>query len=178
MPRITKGTELEAKRFIAQLIRDRKDEIAGSGNKPSVVKIQRIMKSEISVEISRPTITKWVTEEDLTKYLEINTYDNNNQVKEYDELMRVAKTIWNDPSVKPSDRAKAQNSYLRAKKQKEDLLMSLAEQELKQYEAEQPNYLITFTPGSAKRKCPKCGHEFYDMGKKKDDKKTEDSNTE
>jgi formylmethanofuran dehydrogenase subunit E len=79
--------------------------------------------------------------------------------------MESAKSIWNNPSEPATARTKAYNSYLRAKKQKENLLKDLRSHEVKKAEAERPVHLIKIEPRSALRKCPKCGEEFYDINK-------------
>ena len=46
------------------------------------------------------------------------------------------------------------------------------QEKIKKAEVERPNYLINFEPNSALRKCPECGHEYFDNVKKveKDEK--------
>jgi len=175
MPRISKEKERAAKKFMATLLSTRKDEVVGKADSISSLKIAELLKKEADIVISLPTITKWM-KMDLTQYNETKVYNNHNEVKEYDVLMKSAKKIWDDESLDSTDRSKAYNSYLRAKKQKEQLLEKLAEQQIKQSEAERPIYLLDFQPSSAKHICPKCGAEFYEIEGDNNDTETKEVN--
>ena len=175
MPGIPKQDLIKAKKFVATVLAERPEVVAGQNNKPSAIKLSDLLKDETGIIITRKAMTRWL-KEDMSKYLEISTLDNNSQIKEYDTLMNSAKSIWNNPDAKPSDRTKAYNSYLKAKKQREELISRLTDEKLRQASVERPVYLVKFNPGSAKRKCPRCGNEFYEMDEKSKEK-AEDQTT-
>jgi len=174
MAQMKKEKKAKVKKYVARLLRDRRSEIVGKKDKPSSIKIKALIKEELNLDVSRQTIRTYITSEDMDKYLIINNFEGNEQIKEYNEIMASARGMWENESNDPNARTKAYNSYLRAKKQKEQLEEKLADEVLKKAEITKPNYLIHFTPNCALRHCPKCGHEFYDreLSESKKDNKT------
>lgn len=172
MPQMKKEKKAKAKKYIARLLRDRRSEIVGRGSKPSPDKIQALLKKELDMHVTRTTIRTYINKEDMDKYLIVSNFEGNEQIKEYNDIMQSAKNMWDNEANDPNARTKAYNSYLRAKKQKEQLETSLNDEVLKKAEIMKPNYLISFNPNCALRHCPKCGHDFYDreVEKKKEEK--------
>lgn len=159
---------------MADLLVNRKKEITSPDGNPHVKKIVDLVKLELGMTVTRQTIMSYL-KEDLSQYLDLTSVEYSNEMKEYDIMMASAKEIWNTFDYKPLDRTKAYNSWLKAKKQREDLERKLQAERIKEAEVRKPTYLVTFTPGHALRKCPKCSHEFYDDVKKvKSDVKKEE----
>lgn len=160
---------------MARTLRDHPSKVAGRANKTSPTKMQTLIKKELGLDIVRQTISRWL-KEGVEGYLGTTNVQDNEQIKEYTELMESAKQIWNNPDNKATERTKAYNSYLKAKKQKEALMKALTTQEVEKARAEKPNYLIKIVPRSALHTCPECGNKFYNIGDKDGDKKkTEES---
>ena len=166
MARLSEADTIRIKKFMAQALRDNPKEIAGRESKTSPTKFARYIKKELGMEVSRQTVNRYL-KENLDTYLEATNFSEHEGIKEYDMLMNSAKSIWNDSQAPATSRTKAYNSYLRAKKQKEDLLKDLRSHEVKKAEAERPVHLIKIEPRSAIHVCPKCGEEFYDENNKK-----------
>jgi len=181
MAGVPKKDLLKARQFVARTLAERPKEVAGRNGSPSATKMVNLLKAETGIVLTRQALTRWF-KEDMSKYLEITNFENNSSIREYDDLMDSAKSIWNNPENKSSDRTKAYNSYLKAKKQREDLLQQLADEKIRQADVERPIYLLSFKPGSAKHKCPNCGKEFYEMDEKAQkeikDNKTQDNASE
>jgi rubrerythrin len=165
LPRKRKGESIRIKKYIAKLLRDKPSEICNKDGKVSPTIISKIVSKDLNLSINRNTVAQYL-KEDLEKYLEISSMEHNEQIIEYNELMKTAKEIWDDKNEGGTVRAKAMHSYLRAKLQKEKLQERLMEESLKQAEVKKPTYLVTFRPASIKTRCPKCGHVFYDIPEK------------
>lgn len=174
MARLSEHDTIRIKQFMARTLRDHPSKVAGRENKTSPTKMQNLVKKETGLEVTRQTISRWL-QEGVEGYLRTTNISDNEEIKEYTELMDSARQIWNNPDNKATERTKAYNSYLKAKKQKEALMKALATHEVEKARAEKPNYLIKIVPKSAMHTCPECGHKFYDVGDK-DDKKTQDEN--
>ena len=174
MPQMKNENKAKIKKYIARLLRDRHSDIVGKWNKPSPDKIAALVEKELNLHVTRTTVRGYLNNEDMDKYLTNNNFEGNEQIKEYNDIMESARNMWENESTDPNDKTKAYNSYLRAKKQKEQLEERLAADVLKKAEVSRPNYLIKFNPSSALRHCPKCGHEYYDREtfEKKDKEKT------
>lgn len=165
--------KIRIKKYIAILLRDRPKEVYNKGGIPSPSKIVKLVNEGLpNAHISRPTAIEYL-KDNLSKYLVDTNFENSDAIAEYDEIMKSAKAMWDDNSSKTADRCKAQQTYLKAKSQKEKLLQSLEEQALKKADVKRPNYHLSFKPGSALRTCPRCGHQFYDVPKKNKDDKDE-----
>lgn len=169
MARLSEADVIRIKKFMAQTLRDNPKAVAGRENKTSPTKFTRCIKKELGIEVSRQTVNRYL-KENLDAYLEANNFSDHEGIREYEALMSSAKSIWDNPNEPATARTKAYNSYLRAKKQKENLLKDLMSHEVKKAEAERPVHLIKIEPRSALHKCPKCGEEFYDIKKTKGSK--------
>jgi len=156
---------IRIKRWLANVLTNRKDDITTPDGSPSLVKLIEMVKAELGFSITRQTMATYL-KEDLTKYLDETTGEYSNEMREYDTMMASAKEIWDNLSYKAIERTKAYNSWLKAKKQREDLERKLQAERIREAEVRKPNYLVKFEPGQAKRICPECGHEFYDNVKK------------
>ena len=170
---IGRAERLRIKRWLAELLADRRKEVETPNGEPSLTKIIALVKEELGMVVTRQTIAAYL-KEDLAKYLDKVSVASSNEMQEYDTMMRSAKEIWNNSEHKPVERTKAYNSWLKAKKQREDLERKLQAELIRQAEVKKPNFLLKFIPGHARRKCPECGHEFYDGVEKvgKDEEKT------
>lgn len=178
MARKNQGDILKAKRYIAKLLYiDKNEGIIGRENKPSPTKIKEVLERDLSLKFDRKTIMAYL-EEDLTKHLNEETEQvvTSDEIQEYNDLMDVAKKVWDDIDAKPSDRSKMAKVYLDAKKQKEIRLKQLEEIQIKRTEVKKPVHLLKFFPQNALHKCPKCGEEFYDNFGNKKEENNEDTN--
>jgi len=158
---IGRAERMRIKKWLAELLINRRKEIDTPNGNPNLNKIVKLVKTELGMIVTRQTIATYL-KEDLAKYLDMVSVESSAEIQEYDEMMRSAKYIWDNLEHKPVERTKAYNSWLKAKKQREDLERKLQAELLRQAEVKKPNYLIKFVPGHALRKCPACGHEFYD----------------
>lgn len=177
MARMSEHDVIRIKQFMARTLRDHPSKVAGRENKTSPTKMQNLIQKELGLDVVRQTISRWL-KEGVEGYLRTTNLSSNEEIKEYTELMNSAKDIWNNSDNKATERTKAYNSYLKAKKQKEALMKTLATQEVEKAKAEKPNYLIKIVPRSAMHTCPECGHKFYDVGDKDDEDKKEAKRTE
>lgn len=161
----TRNEQVQLKTFIAELLKNRKSEIALPNGKPSAVKISELIKEELNMDCTRQTVSNYL-KEDLAKYLKLPLISNNEKIKEIDKSIEIAKQLMNDPNNKPGDKTKALNSYNSLINTKIKYEQQLREFELKKAEIERPNFLFKFFPGSVKVKCPNCGNEFYNVPEK------------
>lgn len=156
---------LKAKRYIAKLLYVEKNEgIIGREHKPSPTKIKEILERDLGLTFDRKTIIAYLTE-DLKKYLSEETEKTveSEELKKYDDIMKMAEGIANNDDYSINERAKMSKIYLEAKKQKEVRSKQLKELELSQENVNRPNFLLRFFPQDAAHTCPKCGHKFYDI---------------
>lgn len=172
---IGKPERLRIKIWLAELLAGRRKEVETPNGEPSLTKIIELVKIELGMVVTRQTIATYL-KEDLAKYLDKASVAESKEMQEYDTMMLSAKQIWNNLEHKPVERTKAYNSWLKAKKQREDLERKLQAELIRQAEVKKPNFLLKFVPGHALRKCPACGHEFYDNVEKveKEKVKTEE----
>jgi len=169
----SKEDGMRIKKWLATALANRKSEVLGKSGTPYLMGIVKMVKTELHLDVTRQTIATYL-KEDLTRYLEMTTHEYSDEIVEYDYMMNSARQIWDNEENIPADRTKAYNSYLKAKKQREELERKLQAERIREAEVQRPNYLISFEPKSALRKCPECGHEFYDGVEKvkKDEGKT------
>lgn len=153
------------KTFIAELLKNRKSEIALPNGDVSKSKISEIIKEELDEVCSRQAVANYL-KEDLSKYLNIPLVDNNEKIKEIDESIQIAKGLMNDSQNSPGDRTKALNSYNSLINTKIKYEQQLKDYELQKKEIERPNFLFKITPGSVAVVCPQCGHKFYNIPEK------------
>ena len=173
---IGKNDRMRIKKWLADALVNRKKEITSPDGTPYVNKMKRLIKTELAMDVTRQTLATYMKEE-LSGYLDIAKTEYCEEMREYDDMMSSAKNIWNNEEYKPLERTKAYNSWLRAKKQREELERKLQVERIAQAEVQKPTYLISFKPGGALRECPNCGHKYFDNVKKveSDVKETDDN---
>ena len=171
MPRLSEANITRVKKYMAQLLRDKAESVAGRDNETSPTKIATCIKKDLGLTVTRQTISAYL-KQGVDGYLKPTNVGNNKAIKEYNDVMASAKDIWDNTDNKPAERKKAYSSYLLAKKQKEALEKDLTLREVEKAEATKPNYLIKIVPKSALRTCPKCGHKYYDIGENDESKDT------
>lgn len=173
MARKTKDEINRIKKELADLIFNHKDEIKFVDGKPSPTQLSDLLK-ERGLDVSRQSIARFL-EEGVDGYRQTILIEDNDKVREIKEAMKVQKEIWQNPKNKPSDRSKASNSWKALNKQLIEYEAMLTEARLKRAEVTKPNYLIKIEPPNILKKCPKCGHKFYDIEDHKKDKEKETS---
>jgi len=169
MSRRTKDEIYQIKKEIADLLYNNKDEIKFVNGQPSPTQLSKLLK-ERGYDVTRQSVAKFL-EEGVEKYRQALLVEDNQKVRDIKEAMKVQKEIWNGEVNKPSDRTKAANSWRSLHKQLMEYEQQIVEAKLKRAEVSKPNYLIKIQPPNILKKCPKCGHEWYDM---EDHKKKED----
>lgn len=162
MSRASQNKIYKIKKAIADILYNRKDDIKFIEGKPSPSSIATIIKEEYGYNITRQTVAKYLDEGMDNYKSELITEDNDNVV-DIKEAMRIQKSIWNNPNTPDSSRTKAATAWRQLQKQLIEYEKDLRDAELKKKEVERPNYLIKIIPRNVKVTCPKCGHEWYDI---------------
>lgn len=161
----TKAEQSKLKTFIAELLKNRKSDIALPNGKASAVKISELIKEELGMDCTRQTVSNYL-KEDLSKYLKLTLVSNNEKIKEINKSIEIAKDLMEDKDNKPGDRTKALNSYNSLINTKIKYEQQLRDYELKKAEIEKPNFLFKINPGSVEVICPECGHKFFNVPEK------------
>jgi len=162
MTRESQNKIYNVKKAIADIVYNRKDDIKFIDGRPSPTSIAAIIKEEYGYKITRQTVAKYL-DEGIEKYRSDLITADNDKITDIKEAMRIQKSIWNSPSASDSNRTKASTAWRQLQKQLIEYEKDLRDAELKKKEVERPNYLIKIVPRSVLVKCPKCGHEWYDV---------------
>jgi hypothetical protein len=162
MGRIEDDKLIQIKKAIADLIFNNKNDIKFTNGKPSSVHIAQLLKERYGYDITRQAVAKYL-EEGIDKYRQSILIEDNEKIRDIKEAIKVQKSLWNDSNVSATDRTKAANAWKGLQKQLIDYEASLNDVELKKAEILRPIYNIIIKPKSVLSKCPKCGHEWYDL---------------
>lgn len=159
-----KGNEARIKSFIANLMANRPDEIRNAKGEPSSVKIARLYHEETGEDVTRQTVASYLNAKDLINYTQATIPESNARMQDIDKRIGIAKNISGDESQKAGDRCKALNTYNSLLKTKIDYEEKLMSRKLRQAEIKRPIHQIVFGHfENVEKKCPKCGHRFYDI---------------
>jgi hypothetical protein len=169
----TKSDEL--KTWIAEKIREHDPHLFFSG-KPSPSRFVKKYLEEEGKTITRQTMSEYL-KGDLSAHLKLQDFSKNLTIREIREAMKNMENIWGSEDESSKDKTQAMNSWRFLNKQRIDYETHLREMEVRKIEAGRPNYLIQFNPASAERKCPKCGHRWYDVDEKTDKEEKEGEET-
>jgi hypothetical protein len=170
MSRMTKEEIIQVKKAIADIIYNNKDKLEFIDGEPNQTKVVELLKTEYGYDVSRQTVSKYL-KSGLGKYRQMLLVEDNEKIRDIKEAMRVQKQIWKSGEAKAADRTKAANAWRQLQKQMMQYEKQLAEAEIRKAEVSRPNYLIKIEPKSVLVKCPKCGHEWYDIDDHEENKK-------
>jgi len=159
--RRTRAEIIQIKKYIANLLTTRKKEIENNLGHVSPKKIQRIMEQDTGMLVKEQVIAKYLKLPDIENFSHITNLDANNEIQRIENLIEIARKQGKHTAV------------ARYMSEKRNWLKQLAEDKVKIAEVNRPVYKTFFGHfENVKKKCPKCGHEFYEL----DDEEKGDGN--
>ena len=168
MGRLETKTQNALYTFIAQLVYNRADEVAGKTGKPSAVKIGKLITEELGLSLSQQAIFR-ILKKDLSKWKDVRPAMNAD-IKDIISQLNTMKSIIKDDEATASARTRAANAYSNLMKTKLAWEKQVADMEFRKAEIERPTYEVRMGKyKSCSVKCPKCGNVFYDIPAKDQD---------
>ena len=155
-------------RAIADVIKNHGTEVIKEDGKPRVTRIQRYLKSDFNIDITIPTVYKY-----LKKDMESISQIEIDGVKSY--ILKGLKDVVADAlDISQADpdnsvRLKTMNTYSRLLGVQAKIIAEFDKLQMNKDVEDRPIYNIVFgKPSSIERICPKCKHGWLDVGDSKD----------